>query len=90
MRVLFVGSHLELWYSIRYIAARIILTPEGRYVNIEYMVYVIVFNALLILNVLWFRRAQRLNRDLARIRQAAALRAYLRSERNEWTEADGE
>ena len=75
MRVLFVGCHLKLWYALLYVAARIILTLRKPHANIEYMRYVIVFSALLGINLLLFILARRQNRKNAKAqRMDAALR----------------
>jgi len=53
------------------------------------MVIVIIFTALLVLNAYLFLRARRRNREIAHERQCAALKAYVRSHQDTWTEADG-
>ena len=77
MRVLFVKSHLKLWYVIRYIASRILLTPTASYVNIECMRYVIVFSALLAIETFWFLVMRKRNRFMSVVRTNAALRRHM-------------
>ena len=76
MRILFIG-HLKIWYFIRYIASRILLTPTTRHVNIECMRYVIVFTALFAIDALLFIVSRKRNRRMRYERLGLALKRHV-------------